>query len=110
MGVLAVPDQSVSLGRFTFGPELGYRIERDGSFLEPQVSLQGLWDFAADGEIDAGGLAWQPAEFYGRVEGGLMFGRTDGGMTFRAVGAYEGIGTSDFEVWSARIWGSLPLN
>jgi hypothetical protein len=99
LGVLAVPDQSVSLGRFTFGLELAYRIERNGSFVEPQVSLQGLWDFAADGEIDAAGLVWQPAEFYGRVEGGgLMFGRTNGGMTFRAVGAYEGIGTSDFEV------------
>jgi hypothetical protein len=110
LGVLAVPDQSVSLGRFTFGPELAYRIEGNGSFVEPQVSLQGLWNFDADGEIDAGGLVWQPEEFYGRVEAGLMFGRTNGGMTFRAVGAYEGIGTSDLDVWSARVWGSIPLN
>ena len=110
LGVLAVPDQSVSLGRFTFGPELAYRIKGNGSFLEPQISLQGLWDFDADGEIDAGGLVWQPAEFYGRVEAGLMFGHTNGGMTFRAIGAYEGIGTNDFEVWSGRVWGSIPLN
>jgi hypothetical protein len=109
LGVLAVPDQSVSLC-FTFGPELAYRIEKNGNFLEPQVSLQGLWDFAADGEIDAGGLVWQPAEFYGRVEAGLMFGRTGGGMTFRAVCAYEGIGTSEFDVWSGRVWASIPLN
>jgi hypothetical protein len=47
---------------------------------------------------------------YGRVEAGLMFGRTNDGMTFRAVGAYEGIGTSEFEIWSARVWGSIPLN
>jgi hypothetical protein len=110
LGVLAVPDQSASLGRLTFGPELAYRIERNGSFVEPQVSLQGLWNFDADGEIDAGGLVWQPAGFYGRVEGGLMFGRTNDGMTFRAVGAYEGIGTSDFDVWSGRVWASIPLN
>jgi hypothetical protein len=31
-------------------------------------------------------------------------------MTFRALGAYEGIGASDFEMWSGRIWGSIPLN
>jgi hypothetical protein len=110
LGALAVPDQSVSLGRFTFGPELAYRIEGNGRFFEPQVSLQGLWNFAADGEIDADGLVWEPAEFYGRVEGGLMFGRTGGGMTFRAIGAYEGIGTSDFDVWSGRVWASIPLN
>jgi hypothetical protein len=110
LGLFAVPDQSVSLGRFTFGPELAYRIERGGRFFEPQVSLQGLWDFAADGEIDAGGLTWQPAEFYGRVEGGLMVGRSGGGMTFRAVGAYEGIGADDFDVWSGRVWASFPLN
>jgi hypothetical protein len=105
-----VPDQSVSLGRFTFGPELAYRIVRNASFVEPQVSLQGLWNFDADGEIDAEGLVWQPADLYGRVEAGLMFGRTNDGMTFRAVGAYEGIGTSEFEIWSARVWGSIPLN
>jgi hypothetical protein len=107
---VVVPDQSVSLGRFTFGPELAYRIERNATFLEPQVSLQGLWNFDTDAEIDLLGLAWRPDEFYGRVEAGLMFGCTDGGMTLRAVGAYEGIGTSEFDVWSGRVWGSIPLN
>lgn len=106
----AIPGQTVTLGRFTFGPELAYRIERNGSFVEPQISLQGLWNFDQEGEIDLQGFVSRPDDFFGRVEGGLMFGRTGGGLTFRAIGAYEGIGTSDFEVWSARIWGSIPLN
>jgi hypothetical protein len=108
-GGAVIPGQTVTLGRFTFGPELAYRIEGNGTFIEPQVSLQGLWNFDQMGNVVLDGFVSSPDDFYGRVEAGLMFGR-DGGMTFRAVGAYEGIGASDFEMWSARIWGSIPLN
>jgi hypothetical protein len=105
-----VPGQTVTLGRLTFGPELAYRIEGNGTFIEPQVALQGLWNFDQEGNVVLDGFVSSPDDFYGRVEAGLMFGRTGGGMTFRAVGAYEGIGASDFEMWSGRIWGSIPLN
>jgi hypothetical protein len=108
-GGAIVPGQTVTLGRFTFGPELAYRAEANGFFIEPQVSLQGLWNFDQEGIVVLDGFVSSPDDFYGRLEGGLMFGR-EGGMTFRAVGTYEGIGASDFEMWSARVWGSLPLN
>jgi hypothetical protein len=108
-GGAVIPGQTVALGRFTFGPELAYRIEANGSFIEPQVSLQGLWNFDQMGNVVLDGFVSSPDDFYGRVEAGLMFGR-EGGMTFRAVGAYEGIGASDFELWSGRVWASVPLN
>jgi hypothetical protein len=108
-GGAIIPGQTVTLGRFTFGPELAYRIEGNGTFIEPQLSLQGLWNFDQMGNVVLDGFVSNPDDFYGRVEAGLMFGR-EGGMTFRAVGSYEGIGASDFEMWSGRVWASVPLN
>ena len=80
-GGAVIPGQPVTLGRFTFGPELAYRIEVNGTFIEPQVSLQGLWNFDQMGNVVLDGFVSSPDDFYGRVEGGLMFGQTDG-MTF----------------------------
>ena len=50
-----------------------------------------------------------PDEISDRVEGGVMFGCQDG-ITFRATGSYEGVGSDDFSAWSGRVWGSVPLN
>jgi hypothetical protein len=73
------------------------------------VSLQGLWNFDQMGNVVLDGLVSSPDDFYGRVEGGLMFGCANG-MSFRATAGYEGIGANNFDLWSARIWGSTPLN
>jgi hypothetical protein len=58
-----VPGQTVTLGRFTFGPELAYRIEANGSFIEPQVSLQGLWNFDQEGNVVLDGFVSSPDDF-----------------------------------------------
>jgi hypothetical protein len=84
-------------------------MEANGTFIEPQVSLQGLWNFDQVGNVVLDGFVSSPDDFYGRVEAGLMFGR-DGGMTFRTVGSYEGIGADDFDMWSVRVWGNVPLD
>ena len=54
------------------------------------------------------GLVGSPDAVTGRVEGGVMFGFDDG-ITFRATGSYEGVGSDDFSAWSLRVWGSVPL-
>jgi hypothetical protein len=109
-GGATIPGQDVSLGRFTFGPEIAYRyITGPRSFIEPQLSLQGLWNFDREQDIVLGGIVGSPDSVTGRVEGGLMFGFADG-ISFRATGAYEGVGSDDFSAWSARVWGAVPLN
>jgi hypothetical protein len=78
------------------------------SFIEPQLSFLGLWNFFREHDIVLDGVAASPDALTGRVEGGVVFGYQDG-ITFRAAGAYEGIGSGDFSAWSLRLWGSVPL-
>lgn len=109
-GGATIASQDVSLGRFTFGPEIAYRfVTGRTSFIEPQLALQGLCNFDREEGIVLDGLVGSPDAVTGRVEGGVMFGFQDG-ITFRATGAYEGIGSDDFSAWSLRVWGSVPLD
>jgi hypothetical protein len=83
--------QTVALGRFSFGPEIAYRFKTGAStFIEPQLTFLGLWNFDREQDIVLDGIAASPDTVTGRVEGGVVFGFQDG-ITFRAAGAYEGV-------------------
>jgi hypothetical protein len=109
-GGAIIPGQTVALGRLSFGPEIAYRFAfADHSFFEPQLSLQGLWNFEREQRIVLSGIVDDPNAVSARIEAGAMFGYLNG-VTFRATGAYEGLGSDDFNAWSARVWGAVPLN
>ena len=92
------------------GPEIAYRfVTGRTSFIEPQLSLQGLWNFDREENIVLDGLVGSPDAVTGRVEGRRDVRLRDG-ITFRATGAYEGVDSDDFSAWSGRVWGSVPLN
>ena len=102
----------MTLGRFSFGSEFGYRHQAaGGSIVEPHVAIKGLWDFD-----DAGNLSNTLADtvasaddLRGKVEGGILFTRPDG-VSMRATGSYDGIGADDFEAYSGKLWLNFPLN
>jgi hypothetical protein len=105
-----IPNQTVALGRFSFGPEVAYRFKTGvNSFIEPQLSFLGQWNFDHVNDIVLDGIAASPDAVTGQVEAAVMFGFADG-ITFRAAGAYEGVGSGDFSAWSLRLWGSVPLS
>jgi hypothetical protein len=104
-----IPGQTVALGRFSFGPEVAYRFKTGAnSFIEPQLSFVGQWNFDHVNNIVLDGIAASPDAVTGQVEGAVVFGFADG-ITFRAAGAYDGVGSGDFSGWSLRLWGSVPL-
>jgi hypothetical protein len=104
-----IPSQTVALGRFSFGPEIAYRIKTGANtFIEPQLTLLGLYNFDREKNIILDGIVASPDTVTGRVEGGVVFGFQDG-ITFRAAGAYEGVGSGDFSAWTFHVWGSVPL-
>jgi outer membrane autotransporter protein len=104
-----VDSGDATIGRFTGGAEVGYVIRmRDGSVLEPHVGLKGIWNFKTD-DIVVGGVVADTDKSRGRVEGGLLY-RTAAGWAVRGAGAYDGIGSGDFDAYSGQLWLNVPLN
>lgn len=105
-----VPSQTVSLGRVTFGPEVVYRIAAGaGTVIEPMASLKGLWDFDHEENMVINGIVASPDDFRGRFEGGVMI-TMPGGLSLRATGNCDGVGTGDFEAYGGQLWANVPLN
>ncbi len=106
-----IPGQTVSLGRATFGPEIGYQFIRpDKSMLEPFVGLKGIWDFART--TDAPTIAGQAVggePIRARVEGGVTF-KSASGVLLRGSGAYDGIGDSHFRAIQGGVFVIWPIN
>jgi len=107
---VAVPSQTINLGRVTFGPEIGYRASlSDGTIVEPHFSVQGLWDFESKGNLVIGGTLVDTDDFRAKLEGGIIVKMTNG-FSIRAVGNYDGIGGDDFHAYGGQVWVNSPLN
>jgi len=107
---ILIPEQTVSLGRATFEPEISYLFKSEsGLHIEPHIILSGIWDFDAPDSTFANGITLASDDFYGRLEGGVLVSNLSL-MSIRATGSYDGIGTSDFETYGAQLWINLPLN
>ncbi len=104
-----IPEQSVKLGRLTFGPEVGYRFRLAGADIEPFVGLKGVWDFDKDDTGTIGGFVVGNDDWRGRAEAGAVIA-APWGLSVRAAGAYEGIGDSSLKLYQGELTVSAPLN
>jgi uncharacterized repeat protein (TIGR01451 family) len=105
-----IPEQSVHVGRLTFGPEFGYEIlAHDGSIIEPHVSFTGIWDFDGGPNTIIDGLVTSQDDLRLKIEGGLLV-HSAYGTAFRGTVSYDGIGTDNFSAWGGQLWVSLPLH
>lgn len=105
-GVL-IPDQTVSLGQVSFGPEIAYRFVGDRFTWEPQLSVTGLWDFV-DEDGFAAGLVASNDDLRAKVKAGIL-AQAVGGASLRIVGTFDGIGGGDYDAFGAQAWLSIPL-
>jgi outer membrane autotransporter protein len=105
-----IPGQSVSLGRLTFGPEVGYHfVLASGVVLEPFVGLKGIWDFNKTDDTTLTGMVIGHDPFRGKVELGAMMWSASG-MSLRATASYDGIGDGDFHAYQGQLSIAIPLN
>lgn len=107
---LAIPSQTISLGRLTFGPKFGYMIQgSDGTVIIPKVGITGIWDFDKAEVVDlATGLpTGSSAEIRARVEAGISISLPSG-MSLQGEGFYDGIGASDVEAYGGSVKLNLP--
>jgi outer membrane autotransporter protein len=103
-----VSGSNVSIGRFTLGSEVGYRIVlKDGSLLEPHIGLTGIWNFHSD-DLVIDGVSVTPNSTRAKVEGGVTM-RSPSGPSVRAAVSYDGIGDSDLSAVTGKVWVNVPL-
>jgi hypothetical protein len=109
LGVL-ISGQTVSLGRFKFGPEFAYRIDgANGTTYEPHVSISGIWDFDRPQTDTIDGLLIGPNAFHVMTQFGIL-ARSANGYSLRLAGSYDGLGSSTFHDVGGQIWLNVPFN
>ena len=107
---LAIPETRVTLGRSAFGPEVGYRMPMpNNAVLEPYIGLKGVWDFAKDHQISATGTPVANDVITGRIEAGASY-KMQNGVSVRASGAYEGIGSNTYHAKQGQAFVIVPLH
>jgi len=106
-----IPSQTVSLGRVTFGPEVGYVFKSDSMEIEPHIGIQGIWDFdkAEIVDLTSGLAAGSSADLRARVEGGISF-RLANGASLSGEGFYDGIGVDGLDIYGGSVKATVPLN
>ena len=107
---IAIPEQTVTLGRITAGPEVVWMERRtDGSYLELSSSLRAVWDYqAADLLNEAGLLIDGDNEMRADARVGIRAGLASG-LSFRFEAGFSGLGIGDFEATSARFQLRIPF-
>lgn len=107
---LLVSSSDITIGRLTFGPEFSYNYKtKDGTIIQPQLSIEGIWNFDQDVIVLSNGDTLDYQELRGKIEGGVMV-RLPSGTSFRLTGNYDGIGDDDLESYGGQLWVSIPLN
>jgi hypothetical protein len=107
----AIPGQTLSLGRLTFGPAAGYLLRSAGMELEPHVGAKGIWDFDKAGIVDleTGMIAGSSDDLRARLEGGISV-RLPRGASLAGEVNYDGIGVDDLEMYGGSVKLAVPLN
>ena len=107
---ILIPEQSVSLGRVSVGPEIGYRFQQEnGATFEPYVGVKGIWDFDKTADTTVAGIAVGRDPFHVMVELGATYA-TPSGISLRGSLAYDGIGDSDLRAYYGRGSITVPFN
>lgn len=104
-----IEGQSYWLGRLSVGPEIAYPVRMaDGANIELFLGVKTLWDFSKTEEITVAGTPVDPPNLRGRLEAGVTL-RTPMGVSLRASGGYDGIGTSSYQAIQGRAQVVVPL-
>lgn len=107
---IVIPDQTVELGRLTFGPRFSKEFQRkSGMTLSPSFNFRGVWDFEQPEILDINtGLGTSTDELRARTEFGIT-SRMPNGLRLTLDGYYDGIGTSEYESYGTRLGFNVPL-
>jgi len=107
-----IEEQTISLGRLSFGPTFSFRHTSDGGItFQPSLGIQGLWYFdPADlVDLDMGEFYISTEEVRARVEAGLTMSEATG-FSVSLSSFYDGIGVENVESYGGSFAVRIPLN
>ncbi len=107
---IAIPEQTISIGRFEAGPEVAYRMDgaKPGSWWEPNARLRAVWDYDASGLMDETGRIVDTEGVRADASVGLR-GQWSNGAVVSAEARFSGLGEDDFSTNGARLELRMPF-
>jgi|GEM_PF-1063801 len=107
---IAIPSQTINLGRVTFGPRFSKTFKQGiNSTITPSLGIRGIWDFESAEVLDlTSGLPTGTDQFRARIEPGITIG-LDGGTRLILDGFYDGLGADDYEAYGGKVGVSFPI-
>ena len=105
-----IPSQTITIGRFTAGPEVSYRYERaNGAVWQPYVSLNAVWDYDDTSAIQTNGALIAMETLRADARFGVNADLSNGGVLGLEFST-SGIGQGDFKADTGMIRLRLPLS
>ncbi|MCI5043810.1 MAG: autotransporter domain-containing protein, partial [Aquisalinus sp.] len=106
---VAIPSQTLELGRAEFEPELAYRHAfPDGTTIEPQFSVAAIWDFEAPDDIAFSNIPVPNEDVRARFESAVQLNWANGNSA-RFATSYDGFGAQDYSAYAVEAWVDIPL-
>lgn len=106
---VAIPSQTLELGRAEFEPELAYRHAfPDGTTIEPQFSVAAIWDFEAPDDIAFSNIPVPNEALRGRFESAVQLNWANGNSA-RFAASYDGFGAQEYNAYTVEAWVDIPL-
>lgn len=105
-----IPEQTVSVGEFRFGPNVAYDFDLAGGLsLRPSIGISGVTNFGIENNAAAQSSALGNNDIRARIDSGLLISNP-GAWSFSLNGFYDGIGLDDYEAYGGTIKLSVPLH
>uniref|UniRef100_UPI002601C5F3 Ig-like domain-containing protein n=1 Tax=Maricaulis sp. TaxID=1486257 RepID=UPI002601C5F3 len=107
---IAIPEQTISIGRIEAGPEVAYRMDSPTGqgWWEPRAALRAVWDYDGADLMDESGRRVDDGQLRADLSIGLH-GRSANGAVVSAEARISGLGDGDFSANTARIELRLPF-
>jgi hypothetical protein len=107
---IAIPEQSIAIGRFRAGPEIAWRHEAArGGWIELNTSLRAVWDYQTASLLnEAGALAGGNEDLRADARFGLS-SQLPRGIFVRLETGFAGIDMGDFEATTGRFEIRVPF-
>ena len=105
-----IPQQTVSLGEFKFGPSFTYDIKlENGSLLQPSFGISGVQNFGIKQGILTQGAVLGSEDLRARLDAGIAVSNSYG-WNLAFSGFYDGVGLANYDAYGGSVKLIVPLN
>lgn len=105
-----IPQQTISLGEYSFGPNFSYDIKlEDDTLLRPSFGISGVQNFGIKKGILTQGTVLGSDNLRAKFDAGLAI-TNQLGWNLAFTGFYDGIGISSYDAYGGSVRFTVPLN